>query len=52
MSNEKELGSHEHKWPENGGHLYGPWFPKNRTQKYRQCVHPECSATETVTPKA
>lgn len=45
-TNPHPLGTHEHHWPEMGGHLFGPWMNKDRKTKYRQCVHPYCTATE------
>jgi hypothetical protein len=42
----KELGTHEHNWPDMGGHLFGEWMTKDRKTKWRKCVHPNCNATE------
>lgn len=40
------LSTHEHNWPQDGGHKWGTWMPKDRATKYRTCVHPNCDATE------
>lgn len=37
-----------HIWPEPGDHLWGPWFPKDRKTKWRQCLHPDCNAVDTL----
>lgn len=41
----------DHDWPaDSTEHVWGPWRAKTgppKPTRYRQCVHPSCSATET-----
>lgn len=37
----------QHEWPADDGHLWGPWMTRTRTEQYRKCVHPECTAINT-----
>ena len=38
---------HDHEWPSDPTeHVWGQWLTKDRTTKYRVCVHPVCIAHE------
>jgi hypothetical protein len=47
-----ELSTHEHNWPQSGGHMWTHWMNKSSREgtkpptRYRICVHPDCTASE------
>ena len=43
---QEESRSKDHQWPAEGEHLFGKWYPENRTTQYRSCVHPYCNKVE------
>lgn len=38
-----------HEWPDaQEKHVYGEWMAKDKKTYYRMCVHPRCTASETM----